>query len=228
VRAVLTGVRSRLKLKEQSETKIKKFNQILTMKKTFLISALMACTLASTHATLYTYTISFSSLGEAIVSPGTGTGTVNYDDITHLLGLNCSFSGLLGNTTASHIHAPTLIPLTGNAGVATTTPSFALFPLGVTSGTFNNILDLTQASSYNPAFVTANGGTTASAEAAFVSAIASGKAYWNIHSSAATGGEIRGFLMPVPEPSSLALVGLFAAAAIGRAWGRKARTANKV
>ncbi len=196
------------------------------MKKTLFILAL-ATTLTSAHATLYVYTVIFSSLGEAASSPGTGSGTVSYDDIAHTLGLSCSFSGLLGTTTASHIHAATVSPFTGNAGVATTTPSFALFPLGVTSGTFNNVLDLTLASSYNATFVTANGGTTAGAEAALAAAMANGEAYWNIHTSAAPSGEIRGFLTPVPEPSSLALAGLCAAGAIGRAWHRKARAAGK-
>ncbi len=77
----------------------------------------------------------------------------------------------------------------------TTTPTFAGFPLGVTSGSYNNTLDLTLASSYNPAYITANGGTTATAEAALAAAIASGRAYLNIHSSVFGGGEIRGFLI---------------------------------
>ena len=147
-------------------------------------------------------------------SPGTGFGTVDYNDVTHMLALNASFSGLLGTTTASHIHAPTTLPFTSTAGVATTTPSFAGFPLGVTSGSFSNTIDLTQASSWNPSYVTANGGTTAGAEAAFASSMATGRSYWNIHTSVVGGGEIRGFLIPVPTPEPTACV-LFALGAIG-------------
>jgi len=198
------------------------------MKKTLLISAVMFCALTSARATLYVYDVSFSSVGEAAASPGTGFGTVDYDSAAHTLGLSCSFSGLLGNTTASHIHAPTSAPFTGSTGVATTTPSFALFPLGVTSGTFSNFLDLTQTSSYNPAFVTANGGTAAGAEAALAAAMAGGEAYWNIHSTVAPGGEIRGFLVPVPEPSGLTLTGLAAAGLMlaGLSYSRNKRTAT--
>ena len=76
----------------------------------------------------------------------------------------------------------------------------------MTAGTYDNTLDLTQSSSYNPSFVTANGGTTASAETALLNGIAAGKAYWNIHSSTFGGGEIRGFLIPLPEPATLGLL----------------------
>jgi CHRD domain/PEP-CTERM motif len=118
------------------------------------------------------------------------------------------WSGLTGGTTASHIHAATLNPGTGTAGVATTQPYFAGFPIGVTSGSYTNLLDLTLSSSYNSSFITANGGTTASAEIALTSAIANDRAYLNIHSQTFGGGEIRGFLLPVPEPSSVALFGV--------------------
>jgi hypothetical protein len=180
-------------------------NRCLTL---FLALSLYAWT-SSALATVFNYQAFMDGPSESPAngSPGTGYGTVDYDNVLHTLTLNANFSGLTGTTSASHIHAPTAVALTGTAGVATTTPSFAGFPLGVTSGSYSNVLDLTQSSSYNPSYVSANGGTTASAEAALTSAIAAGKAYWNIHSSTFPGGEIRGFLIPaVPEPTSCFLV----------------------
>jgi hypothetical protein len=184
-----------------------------------LLSVLTACGLMSAHADLFQYTVTFSSAGESLPSTGTGSGAVNYDSTTHSLQLQANFSGLQGNTTASHIHAPTAVAGTGNAGVATTTPSFALFPLGVSSGTYADTLDLTSATSWNPAFVTANG-SISGAESALATAMASGKAYWNIHSTYNAGGEIRGFLVAVPEPSSLALAGLGFVGMAAGAWNR--------
>jgi len=140
-------------------------------------------------------------------SPGIGSGTVDYNDVAHTLAVNGTFSGLLGTTTASHIHAATPAPGVLTAGVATQVPSFVGFPLGVTSGSFSNVLDLTQSSSWNPAYVTASGGTNAGAEAALFAAMDAGEAYWNIHTTVVPGGEIRGFLIPVvPEPASCCLV----------------------
>ena len=162
------------------------------------------------YATTFSYSVFLDGLSEspANASPGTGTASVIYDDTAHTLFIDLVFSGLVGTTTASHIHAATATPGAGTAGVATTTPTFAGFPLGVTSGSYVNTLNLTLASSYNPAYITANGGTTATAEAALAAAIASGRAYLNVHSSVFGGGEIRGFLVPVPEPGTFALLGL--------------------
>jgi hypothetical protein len=90
--------------------------------------------------------------------------------------------------------------------VATTVPAFPGFPLGFTSGSYTGVLDLTQSSSYNPAFITANGGSVASAEAAFITGFENGMTYLNVHTSQNPGGEIRAFL--TPEPVSAVLAGL--------------------
>ena len=105
------------------------------------------------------------------------------DDIAHTMNVWVTFEDLIGTTTASHIHAATAVPWTGTAGVATTTPTFTGFPGGVTTGTYTHLFDMTLLSSYNPAFVTANGGTAASAEAALFGAIEDGSAYLNIHTT---------------------------------------------
>src|SRR5215203_4478095 len=140
------------------------------------------------HAVTTTFVAHLSGTSEVPpnASPGTGFATVVLDTITHLLQIDAAFSGLTSGTTASHIHC--CAPATSTAMVATTTPSFAGFPLGVTSGTFANTLNLTLASSYNPAFITAHGGTLELAEAALIEGLLAGLSYFNIHTSNFSGG----------------------------------------
>jgi hypothetical protein len=170
----------------------------------FVVAALTPVAASSARAAVFNYEASLSGPNESPpnASPGTGYAEVDVDDVAHTMRVRAVFSGLLGTTTASHIHCATAVPFAGTAGVATTTPTFAGFPLGVTSGSYDNTLDLTLASSYNPTFVTAHGGTPAGAEAFLLASIASGNAYLNVHSTFATGGEIRGFLVPFdPTPT---------------------------
>jgi hypothetical protein len=137
-------------------------------------------------------------------SPGTGFVTATFDLATHILDLHVTFSGLTSPTIAAHIHAPTLAPASGKAGVATQVPFFTGFPIGFTSGTYDQTFNTLDSSFYNPAFLTANGGTAAGAEAAFAQALDQRKAYFNIHTENFGSGEIRGFLrvLPVPDASS--------------------------
>ena len=175
--------------------------------KKMLLPAMFLCAVLSASATVFHYEVVLNGATEfpSNNSAGLGLGTVRYDDAAHTLQLELAFDGLTGTTTASHIHAPTAIPfsVTNNAGVATTTPTFAGFPLGVTNGVYSNTLDLTLLSSYNPTYVTNNGGTTATAEVALTTAFAEGRAYWNVHSTAFPGGEIRGFLVKQDEPPAI-------------------------
>jgi len=140
----------------------------MKLQNVFLSAILLTGSSLSASVITYEATLNGPSESPANDSPATGFALVTVNDLANTMHVQVTFSGLLGTTTASHIHTRTPAPGTGTAGVATTTPTFAGFPLGVTSGSFDNTLDLTLASSYNPAFVTATGGTIAGAEAALL------------------------------------------------------------
>ena len=176
------------------------------MKPRFTTLAAALALAASAHATIFFATLDGPSESPPNASPGTGTATVTYDPIGHTLRVETSFSGLLGTTTAAHIHAPTTVAGAGTAGVAFTPVTLPGFPSGVTAASYDSgPVDLTVAASYHATFLALNGGTPAGAEAGLIAAMLAGKAYLNIHTSAVTSGEIRGFLA-VPEPGTWALV----------------------
>ena len=162
---------------------------------TFIAALLILCVTHPALAQIYGGQLSGPAESPANASPGTGSTTVSYAMALHTLQVDVSFSGLLGMTTASHIHCCTVTPGTSTAGVATQVPTFSGFPLGVTAGAYSQSFDLTMSASFNPAFVTANGGSVTTAEAALALGIASGRAYLNVHSTVFPGGEIRTFLL---------------------------------
>jgi hypothetical protein len=146
---------------------------------------------------------------EAAGATGSGTVLLTYDSSVHTLSIDAEWAGLSGTTTVSHIHCCTAAADTGTIGVAVTPVTLPGFPAGVQSGTYVALLDLTLAATYTAAFVTNfGGGTIPGAEAALLNGLSSGTAYFNIHTNAFPGGEIRGFTRPVPEPGTLALLGL--------------------
>ena len=159
---------------------------------------------ASAQAQQWMFTFRGATESPANASPGTGTGMATLNG--NMLRLQATFSGLLGNTTASHIHCCTTVPLTGIAAVATPLPSFPGFPLDVRGGSYDMMFDLSLPGSYNPAFVTEAGGTVQLAAARLVQGMNEGRAYWNIHTAAFPGGEINGFASVVPEPGTYALL----------------------
>ena len=175
----------------------------------FAVAVLALTTAAKSAVIVYQGVMSGLAESPPNGSPGIGFAEVDWNTTANTMRVQVSFSGLLGTTTASHIHAATALPGTGTAGVATTTPTFTSFPLGVTSGTYDFTYDMTASGSYNASYVTANGGTTASAETAFKASLDAGTSYLNIHSTVVPGGEIRGFLVAVPEPASLGVLGSF-------------------
>ena len=181
----------------------------------FLV-ALLAATPSRAHEMIFTAVLTGANENPLNASGGDGTAIITFDLDVVSMRLQTVFAELSGNVTASHIHCCTSPP--GNVGVATQTPTFTGFPLGGTFGAYDHTFDMALASSYNAAFITANGGTVSSAFAALLEGATAGRAYLNIHSTFAPGGEIRGFLKAVPEPSTYAMMlgGLFALGALSR------------
>lgn len=176
------------------------------------------------HERVYTAVLDGPSEAPPNGSPGHGTATVTFDLDLITMRVQASFAGLTGNVTASHIHCCTTVPGAGTAGVATVVPTFTGFPSGVTAGTYDHTFDMALASSYNAAFITAHGGTVSGALNDLLAGIDAGKGYLNIHTRTFPGGEIRGFLAPVPEPETYAMM-LAGLGVLGAAARRRKATA---
>lgn len=174
------------------------------MKKLLLALATAAlATGAQAHVTVFQGTFA----PEATGATGTGTLRMEWDEDGHSLFIDASWSGLSGVTSNAHIHCCTAVPGTGTAGIALATNNILPgFPLGISAGTYTRVINLAATTSYGAAFVTSSGGTAAAAEARLMANLASGQAYFNIHSSTFGGGEIRSFVTVVPEPGTTAMM----------------------
>jgi hypothetical protein len=198
------------------------------MKFPFALTASAVLALAGTalpavaHEQSFTAVLTGANEAPPNASGGDGAAVITFDLDLFTMRVQTTFAELTGNVTASHIHCCTTVAGVSTAGVATQTPTFTGFPLGATFGSYDHTFDMTQASSYNASFITANGGTVSTAFTALYNGALAGKAYLNIHTSFAPGGEIRGFLVAVPEPSTYGLM-LGGLAAVGWVARRKQR-----
>jgi hypothetical protein len=145
---------------------------------------LCALTLAQSAAAQTTFDAFLTGTSEVPpnASPGTGFGTVLLNAAQNQITCDENWSGLTAPATASHIHGP--------AAPGTNAP--VLFPFsGVPAATSGSIP--TQSFAITPAQV---------------SDLFAGLYYMNVHTSNFPGGEIRGQLIIVPEPSTALLLGL--------------------
>jgi hypothetical protein len=171
--------------------------------------SLALSTSASAITETFRGTLTGGQENPAVTTSGSGSGTAIYDSVANTLAVNVSFSGLGTNTNNAHIHC-CASALNMNAGVALDFVGPG-FPLGVTSGNFSHTFNLGQTTTYNGAYLTASGGTANGARDRLLNAMRTqtgGIAYFNIHTVGNTGGEIRGNITFVPEPTALLLLAI--------------------
>ena len=168
------------------------------MKKHALLSVVAAAALAafmttSAQAATFTFQSILSSAGEPVpTSLATGAGVVSFDDSNNSITVLLSWAGLANSTPFGHIHCCTATPGTGNSGVQLNFTGLTQLATGSWIGFFP---------AGSPAYA---GGATFTSLLAGANA---GRAYINIHTPGLyAGGEIRGFLPAIPEPSTYALM----------------------
>jgi len=139
---------------------------------------------------------------------GSGSGTLTLDTTADTLTFNnIVWSGLSADSTASHIHGPAAAGVnTGVIYFLSSPATFTTTGAGIRSGTISGTMNLTDPTQNGVAYPVASQ----------IADLENGLWYINVHSTAFPGGEIRGQILPVPEPSTLALLGLGVGALVWR------------
>lgn len=136
----------------------------------FLLGALAVTTHADVH--VYDFLLVPSEVVPPVSSPASGTAHVVLDDVTRVVQLDGTYSGLTGDLSLAALHGPAPV---GSGGDHV----FSMSASGGTSGTFSGqtTLDATQ-----------------------VSEMLGGLFYIDLHTDTFGGGELRGQLLKTVEP----------------------------
>ena len=177
-----------------------------------LISAVaVGCCLSVAQAATWDVTLNLNGLNggnevPANTSPALGGPVgvgIRYDDASNVLTVNAAYgifgwAPLTGTYEGAHLH----LGAAGEEGPVLVDLASLHLPFNANSGFFSGNVTLSGAAG---------------------SALMAGNIYMNIHSSAFPGGEIRGFLTPVPEPATTAAIagGVLGAFAIARRFRSK-------
>src|SRR5262245_35343668 len=116
------------------------------------LASVLILPVSASHADIITLFANLTGANEipAVPSMGTGQATVIVDTTALTMEVQITFSGLTSGTTAAHIHCCLASPLlNSNQPVGTTIPTFPNFPLGVTSGSYDQTFNLLADSTYN-------------------------------------------------------------------------------
>jgi hypothetical protein len=140
-------------------------NKLVRVGQLAVAAAGMAFLVQGAFAATETYKVTLKGSSEvpATTSAGTGTVDVSYDTVTKKLTYTVTYSGLSGPATAAHFHNPAAA--TENAPATVPLPATAL------ASPIKGEATLTDAQAAD---------------------LAAGKMYFNIHTAANPGGEIRG------------------------------------
>lgn len=127
-------------------------------------------------------TLSGANETPAVTSPATGTFTATLDTSTNVFTYDVTYTGLVANVTAGHIHGPAPTTTTGGVILNFATLPGATFTTGAQAGAAHGVVTLNSGTQIS---TTVNGDS-------LKKLLFAGMSYANIHTTTNGGGEIRG------------------------------------